>query len=313
MKRFLGKSKVKAWSAVKSSPEGLFAVTVSAPATGGEGKPCVLACATLPDAEVGTPSLTALSQRLGNQAAHWIFTLDRDDYQILVLPEPAATPEELEQTIRWSISEQIAYPPDQASLAWMRIPDFERQPNRQQKLYVMVSPRALVDDYARQFRESRLPLEVIDVHETAQRNIANLYAASGEGVALLRIGAHGIEFTISHEGELHFHRWIQDELGQGGLEPDAERRAMERLMLQIQRSLDYVDRNLPFIGLSRVLLAPLPRPMAMEEFLRSNLMLPVEKLDLADCFDLSLTPELLQEGSQAQFFTALGSCLRYLK
>lgn len=313
MKRFLGKGKVKAWSAVKSSPEGLFAVTVAAPATGGEGKPCVLACATLPDAEVGTPSLTALSQRLGNQAAHWIFTLDRDDYQILVLPEPAATPEELEQTIRWSISEQIAYPPDQASLAWMRIPDFERQPNRQQKLYVMVAPRALVDDYARQFREARLPLEVIDVHETAQRNIANLSAAPGEGVAMLRVAEHGIEFTISHEGELHFHRWIQDELGHGKLEPEAARRAMERLMLQIQRSLDYVDRNLPFIGLSRVLLAPLPRPMAMEEFLRSNLMLPVEKLDLADCFDLSLTPELLQEGSQAQFFTALGSCLRYLK
>lgn len=313
MKRFFGKKSVKSWSAVKSSPEGLFAVTVAAPAAAGNGKPRVLACASLADAETSSQSIAVLAQQLGDGADRWIFTLDRDDYQILVVPEPAAAPDELERSIRWSISDQIDYPPDQASLAWMRIPDFERQPNRPPKLYVMVAPRARVDDYARQFSSARLPLEAVDVHETAQRNIATLAARPGEGLALLRIAEHGVEFTVSLEGELHFHRWIKDELGHGGMDPDAEGRAMERLTLQVQRSLDYVERNMTFIGLSRVLLAPLPRPLAMEEFVRDKLALPVEKIDLADFFDLTLTPELTQEARQAQFFTALGSCLRHLQ
>jgi MSHA biogenesis protein MshI len=62
--------------------------------------------------------------------------------------------------------------------------------------------------------------------------------------------------------------------------------------------------------IGRIVMAPLPAPIALREHLAQNIAEPVEILDLASVFDFSLTPELASDETQARYFIALGAALR---
>ena len=68
-----------------------------------------------------------------------------------------------------------------------------------------------------------------------------------------------------------------------------------------------IDKPAP--DLSRLLLAPSP-VTGLDEYLSSNMYMPVETLDLASVFDFSRTPELADPAQQARFFLPLGAALR---
>lgn len=306
------KSKKSGWSAIAVNTEATHGAAVAPPAGGASGKPRVLACASQPTTELSSKTLSALAKALNSNGNQWLYALRRQDYKILVLPEPAVLPAEMEQSLRWALANQVDYPVNEAVIAWMKIPTTEQLPNRPTHVYVMVARRDVVSQTEQLFTDAGLVLAAVDVHETAQRNIANLVGKPGEGVALLRIGRDGVQFTVSFNGELYLDRFVEESLfNDSTLDPESEQRALERIALQVQRSLAFVERNMPFITVGRVLIAPLPRPMALGKTITEYLNLPVEALDLANYLDCSLVPELLQEKNQAIYFTALGAALRF--
>lgn len=307
------KSAPRVWTAVQWGPQGLSGVTVGSPdPSSRSGKPEVLACTHIPAFEWSSSTLADLAKQLQPSGA-WVLLLEKEDYIILSLPEPAVQPDELEASVRWAVAEQLEYPVDQAQLSWMKIPTVERLPNRPPQMYVIASPSAVVSNYARMFKEARLQLSVADIPETAQRNIATLAASAGEGVCLLRSDSNGTEFTVSFEGELYLDRFVREPLidRSGAFTHDVDD-VMGRIGLQVQRSLDYVDRNLPFIPVKNVILAPGAASDKLAGFLSVNTTFPVERLDLSTLFDISKVPDLAHPEVQSQYFTALGACLRYL-
>ena len=91
------------------------------------------------------------------------------------------------------------------------------------------------------------------------------------------------------------------------------RQHLERLTLEVQRSLDYFDRQYNYIVLSKLLLAPLSSPAqgdGVQDYLASNLSIAVEPLRLGDAVDFSAAPELSEPEQQAQAFFILGAALR---
>ena len=62
--------------------------------------------------------------------------------------------------------------------------------------------------------------------------------------------------------------------------------------------------------MSRIVLAPLPAPIALREAIASSTGERVDELDLANVFDVSLVPELREAEVQAKYFVALGAALR---
>lgn len=292
--------------------DAVRAVSVSNPSNSASGKPQVLACAEHAPGELDTKTLAALSKTFSGKAEQWLFILRRADYKMLVLPEPAVQAQEMEQSLRWALTNQVDYPVDEANLAWMKIPTAEQMPNRAEHVYVMVAKRELINNTEQTFKEAGIELSAVDVHETAQRNIAALVGKPGEGVGLLRVGRDGVQFTVTYNGELYMDRFVEEALfDDKPQDPAAELRAMERIALQVQRSLAFIERNMSFLTVARVLIAPLPRPMPLEKTITELLDLPVEMLNLADCFDCSQVPDLLQDKNQARFFTALGAALRF--
>ncbi len=84
----------------------------------------------------------------------------------------------------------------------------------------------------------------------------------------------------------------------------------ERVLLDIQRSLDNFDRNYSSIPLTRLLIGPLPGGEIFIDYLRNNLSLPVAVANLADVMDFAAVPRLQETAAQVDAWLALGAALR---
>jgi MSHA biogenesis protein MshI len=301
----------KGWSVVDASPDGLFGVTVMAPLESG-GKPSVARCGAIAGVGLDASTLAELGKVISVPDCPWVVPLDRKAYTIMVIEAPPVRQDEMEQSVRWAISTLIDYPIGDAAVAWMRIPTDKLLPNRPPHLYVVATRNEVVAAHREMFKEAKIPLLALDVQETAHRNLAALVAKPGEGVPLLAVGKRGVQFTITFQGELYLDRHVDENIFGSAADETVKERARERIVLQLQRSLDFVSRTLPFIDISRVMLAPMPEESELSAQIAENLPLPVEALDLSKVFDFSRTPELLRTENQANYFVALGAALRFM-
>jgi hypothetical protein len=157
-------------------------------------------------------------------------------------------------------------------------------------------------------------LQAIDVRETAQRNIAALAEKAGKGLALLSVGKQGVQFIITCNGSLYLDRFIEESLlATTSNDPEFKMHTCDRIVQQVQRSLDFVSRTLTFIEIDRVMLAPMRGELDTIDSITKQLPLPVEKLEIASIFDISKIPALTQQENQADYFSVLGAALRFME
>jgi MSHA biogenesis protein MshI len=277
----------------------------------GRAKPQVMKCGTMSEPEFGAEGLAQLARKIAVPQFQWTMPLARGDYKLIVMPEPAVKPAEMVDSVRWSLGTVLDYPVDDATLDWLSIPTLKHSPQRQQHLYAVVARSTTIRQRAEMFRQAKIALDAIDVRETAQRNVAALVEKPGEALGMVSVNAQGVQITFTFEGELYLDRFIEAPLATAVAgDDDSRTRMFERITLQVQRSLDFVHRTLSFMKVGRIVMAPLPAPIALREHLAQNIAEPVEMLDLASVFDFSLTPELAPEEAQARYFVALGAALR---
>lgn len=301
------------WVSADVLGDATVGVCVLPPDTVG-GKPLVAGygCQQTNGAGLTVESLSRLSKQIGVSGCDWTVPLHRKGYSIVVVEEPAVRADEMEQSVRWAVSSMLDYPVDDAYVAWMRIPTEKQLPNRQPHIYVIAARRELVENYRQLFKQAKINLAAIDIRETAHRNIASLLAKPGEGVALLSLSARGVQLTITFQGELYLDRHVDEVLVVDDVNDLAFVRALERVVLQVQRSLDFVGRTLPFVDISRVFLAPMPAGEVLRDRIAENLPVPVELVDLSQLFDLSRVPQLQDGRTAADCFVALGAGLRFM-
>ena len=297
----------KGWTAVDVGADG-STVGVSVRRDTG-ARPKVLESAR--STSGGAEALAELARKISVAGFAWTLPLARGDYKILVVPEPPVLAAEVERSLRWTLGAMVDFPIDEANVAWMNIPTAEFQPNRPKHIYAIVARKSVLDEQAAMFHKAKLKLGAIDVRETAQRNIAALLEKAGEGLCLLSVGLSGVTITFTMGGELYLDRFIDQPLDEIIAADEAGRQNIfERIALQLSRSVDFISRNFSFMPVGRIVLAPLPTPLGLLDYLAQNLPVPVELLDLANVFDLSRTPELKAPENQARYFVALGAALR---
>ena len=301
------------WTAVDISAEGaLHAVSVR---RGPAGRPQTLRRAHRAAGAPVAQALAEVAHQVGVAGFPWVLVMQRGDYHMLVLAEPSVLPQEMERSLRWSLGSLIDYPVDQAHVTWLEIPTKLLQPNRARQVYAIVAQHSFIEAQQDLFQKCKLKLQALDVRETAQRNIAALLEKKGnsEGLGLVHVAPTGVHITFTYGGELYLDRFIKQALNEMLAADEAQRRSMfEHIALQVSRSVDFIARNLPFMRVQRVLLAPLPLGIELHEYLVANLALPVERIELAQVFDLSLTPDLAAQDKGCSYFIALGAALRCL-
>ena len=302
----------RTWTAVDMdmAREGrMLGTTVTAP-RGATDKPRVLKCAQSTPVAMGVHALQELSDQLGKPAS-WTLPLARGDYQMLVLPEPPVPEAEMEASLRWALTPMVEYPVEMASVAWMRIPTAELQPEQEKQVYAIVARQATLDEQAAPFNEAKLPLKAVDVRETALRNIGALLEKKGEGLGMLSFGPTGVTSTFTFKGELYLDRFIAQPLDElVAMDEQRQQKFFERVAQQVYQSMELITRSHSFISIERIVIAPTPVPLAVARYLAGKLPVPVEQLDLAKVFDLSAVPELSKPENQARYLIALGAALR---
>lgn len=258
------------------------------------------------------PELDALKRLRPRLRGRRCTTLLRhNEYQMVQLEAPQVPLEERRDAVRWRIKEMVSFAVEQAGVDVLDIPVAQGSGARGPQVFAVAASHAALAPRVRLFQDAQIPLAAIDIPDLAQRNVAALFEEENRGLALLAFDADGGRLTFTYRGELYATRHIDGSMKElaapGG---DAPGGIFERVLLDVQRSLDNFDRNYSFITLTRLLVAPIPGAAAFVEYLKGNLYQPVALLDLAQGFDLARAPGLADPERQADALLALGAALR---
>jgi MSHA biogenesis protein MshI len=307
--RFFKKTKKKdGWLAIALQSDGIAAACM-APSSG--GKP-VVSHAVFFAGPASAEALEKAGKDLQASLRLCSTVLGGGEYQMLAVEAPNVAADELKTAVRWRLKDMLDFAVDDATIDVLDIQvDKNAALRAQHTVFVVAARNSVIGQRQKLFTDAKIGLSAIDIPEMAQRNISALLEPEGRGVAMLSFGDDGGLLTVSYRAELYLSRRI-DVTREQLLEPDHDRKhqAFDKVTLELQRSLDHFERQFSFISVSKLVLAP-SLVTGLEEYLSSNLYMAVEKLDLAEVFDLGRAPELADHAAQQRFFVALGAALRH--
>ena len=233
------------------------------------------------------------------------------DYNVTLLDAPPVPPEERREALRWALKEMVNYPVDSACLDVLDIPSAGLPPGRQASVLVVSAAEAAVRARVAPFEAAKISLAAVDIPELAQRNVAALLEEDNRGPAFLRLDERGMMLTLTFHGELvAVRRGEMSTLQLNGGSDEMRARIRERLVLELQRSLDNFDRQYSHIPVSKVVLACYPQVVGLAAALAENSYVPVQEMDLSPVLDFPALPELGDPQFQTRHLLAIGAALR---
>lgn len=256
-------------------------------------------------------ALQRLRTALHLKSHHCTTLMAAGEYNISQLDAPSVPLAERKEALRWGLKGLVDYPVESACVDVLDIPMDGAGAGRTASVFAVSAAEQSVRARIRPFEEAKIPLSAVDVPELAQRNVAALFEDENRGLAFLRLDEAGGQLTLTFHGELIALRRVEvsaAQLAEGG----AERRAqvIERLVLELQRSLDNFDRQYSFIPVSKLMVAACPAVEGVVAALSENLYVPVVEMDLAQVMDFSAVPELRDPSFQAKNLLLIGAALR---
>lgn len=195
-----------------------------------------------------------------------------DEAQLLQIDTPAVRPEEMKSAVRWRIKDLVDARLEELTLDVLHVGGGQTHGHASQ-LWVVAARSALIRDLARRAQAAGLALGVIDIAETAQRNLQTA-AAEAAGLAdrataaLCRHGDRAL-LTLCAGGELFYARRLDwDDAGLAldappptpyafdnldfvdygvadGSGPASGDVGAPRLVVELQRSFDVWERSWP--------------------------------------------------------------------
>ncbi len=294
------------WMAISTDTDAIRLAYVERPA---HGKPKVDRWAVIKqeDKEGALLQKAAQDHALGRYRCATL--LRPADYQLLMVDAPNVPREELKSAIRWRVKDLLEYHIDDATMDVLDIPVDKEAPGKSHYMYTIAAKNETVQAQIAQFERAKIPLQVIDIPETAQRNVAGLYETADRGIGMLSFDHSGGLFTLSFQGELYLARRLDLSWGQLVAAQDTQREGyFERISVELQRSLDHFERQYRNVTLSELLLAPMPEDIGLQAFLGSQLYLPLRQVDLGERLDFGTQGMDLTQ--QWQLLHVVGAALR---
>jgi len=257
-----------------------------------------------------TQTLRALRRARPMRQQRTVGLLQHGQYQLLALDAPELPREEWRDAIRWRLKDVVDFAVDSAGIDVIEVPA-DPQQRRRASVMAVAAPRSVLAPLADAGTDAGLPWDAIDVPETALRNIAVLCAEAGRGEALLHVGRAYSTLVIVAQDELLLTRHIDVTLEQLTDGDETTRQLFfERASLELQRTLDNVERQFSHANLARLQVAPGAPLLGFIEYVRDLVYVPVVAFELGAVFDLSAVPQLVDAAEQAAYLPAIGAALR---
>lgn len=254
-------------------------------------------------------SLQAVNKSRGLKSFRCTTLLDRGTYQIVQAEAPPVPDNEMRDALSWRLKDLVDLPSPEVTFDVLPIPDVSSG-SRPRQLFLTIAENRVIEPIVLDFQGAGLNLEVIDLPEMAQRNVAALFETENRGLAFLCFYRESALLTFTFGGELFAFRRIEigaDQFAQAT--PERREQLSERVVLEIQRSIDTVDRQFSAISLSHMVTA-LPPESGLEAHFSNALYLPFEPMDLAKSIDLSAFPALTDPDAQREALLMIGAALR---
>lgn len=232
--------------------------------------------------------------------------LDVSDYSMLLTEAPDVPADELRAAIRWRIKDLIDFHINDATLDVFDLPG-EKVTGRARPMYAVAARSPAIQRRVDLLTGAGINLDIIDIPELAQRNLAALLPEDATGVVMLSFTATSGLLTITKQGELYLSRSMDIGLDVLTMTPDLSG-YFDRIVLEVQRSLDYYDSHFRQTPVNHVVLAPLPREIpGLMDYLKANLSATVSAMDLTSVmtFGHDVAPDM-----QSTCLATLGAALR---
>ncbi len=240
--------------------------------------------------------------RLGKRAVTTVMALD--DYTVLSVEAPDVPPDELRAAVRWQIKDLIDFHIDDAVVDVFDAPPSGAH-GRQNTLYVVVSRIARVREQVERLQAAEANLTTIDIPELVLRNVTACLPEDEAGLAFVYLTRERGLLIITRQSTLYFARTL--DMGHAAL-ADGAGANRDRLVLEVQRSLDYYDRYFVQPPVAGLVLAPCEVPLpGLEDHLRDSLGLAVRTLDLRE---IIACDHDMDTATQARCLPAIGAALR---
>ena len=227
------------------------------------------------------------------------------DYKLRLLDAPNVPADELKSAVRWQIQDMLDFHANDGTVDVLEVPHPEHLTHVRQ-IFAVAAKNSLLAEETVLATNAGLNLTIIDIIETAQRNLVTRLETQGRAMAVFSFIETGGLLTLTLDGELCMARTVG--VNQALLESEGIDSVLERLSLEIQRSLDHFDRQFGGIPVDRLLLVPMDNVERLRDGLAGNLALPVEVLDLSKVLDTSAFPEV--SALPPACFHAIGAALR---
>ena len=270
-------------------------------------RPKILASEYRPweDGALSERQMNRLAAEFDLKHARCTTLLDESEYTLLLTEAPDVRPDELKSALRWRVKGLIDFHINDATLDAFEIPSGDG--GKLREMYVIAARNEAIRRRADALQTAGINLEIIDIPEMAQRNLAALLPQDAQGVAMLSFGHRGGLLTLSRQGDLYLSRNLDvglDQLRQG----ESASGYYDRVVLEVQRSLDYYEshfRQTPVQHL--VLVPPAGQVPGLLEHLRSNLGVTLSAMNLSDLMDIG---EVASSNLEGECLFALGAALR---
>ena len=272
--------------------------------------------------EAGQPEdfarvLSAEVARHGWSGATTVIVPPLHDYKILKVERPDVPEAELAAAVKWGIGDLIDFPLEEAIVDVFSSPaDPSGRPGT---LNAVVTRRSVLQTYVDATLAAGLKLRAIDVTEFGLRNLCQLLPENKKGAAIVFLANGSGVVTLCRGSQLYLSRNIEvgtNSLHQAcavasedaGLQASAADAAVERLVLEIQRSFDYYESSLGQPPVSGVVMVSLGEDsIAANQLIGRQLGTQVRTLDLNAVLDCD---ELVPDAIQARCLRAVGGALR---
>ncbi len=227
---------------------------------------------------------------------------------------PAASLEELEESIQWEAEQYIPFDVNEVNLDFQILEESDSE--GQMDVLLVAAKKDVIDDYVQVISEAGLTPSIIDIDSFAVENVFELSAdaSSDETVALVDVGAQLVNINIISQGTPLFTRDVslggnqyteeiqktlsigfdeaealkiggvsEDESEQRDLPPELDetiRRVSDTMVGEISRSLDFFTATAAESRIQRILLCgggcSIPR---LAEVLEAKMGVPVERMN----------------------------------
>jgi MSHA biogenesis protein MshI len=241
--------------------------------------------------------------KLGIQTLPCNLVIAATHYQLLLGEAPKVPLDELADALRWRVKDLIQYPIADAIIDAFLLPeDSARGGNRMS--YAVIAQRHYIAQLVAQAKTAHLRLQSIDIPELVLRNLAQQCCDTKRGIALVKLGQGDGSLHIIRDGNLYLARQFSLSYN-GGL---LDELPAEALVLELQRSLDYFERQMRQSAPSHVYLCG--DNMTADKVtaqIRDSLSVKMDVLNLRGGLQINDT---LDEHQLSPCLYALGAALR---